>query len=235
MKKHLIKFISVVLICILMMLSLTSCGLLDNGEKNSDEEQKGTSDEGKKGQYYAVKTLFTYDDVMEALAIVRERREVAPVYTVSDMGDGYTVIYQFSVPNCRTVYPVDYDTYFTTKSNGDFLTCIFLEDQVCPGHRGYSLHGCNLIHAYKGDEDYETLINLNKSYASVWVKSSEEINVEEIEIVELLSYKLFYIDDGAFYLIKYCGETIMEVRSCVELDDDFFEALFNSIVTTRTK
>ena len=235
MKKHLIKFISVVLICILTVLSLTSCRLLENGEKYSDEEQKGTSDEEKKGQYYAVKTLFTYDDVMEALAIVRERREVAPVYTVSDMGDGYTVIYQFSVPNCRTVYPVDYDTYFTTKSNGDFLTCIFLEDQVCPGHRSYSLHGCNLIHAYKGDEDYETLINLKKLYASVWVKSSEEINVENIENVEFLRYTEVLTSDGAVYNVSYWGDKIMELTSCVELDDDFFEAFFNNIVTTMAE
>jgi RNA polymerase sporulation-specific sigma factor len=30
-------------------------------------------------------------------------------------------------------------------------------------------------------------------------------------------------------------KTIMELRSCVALDDDFFEAFFNNIVTTRTK
>lgn len=217
------------------MLSLTTCGLLENGEKNSDEEQKGTSDEEKKGQYYAVKTLFTYDDVMEALAIVRERREVAPVYTVSDMGDGYTVIYQFIVPHCRTVYPVDYDTYFTTKANGFFFTCIFLEDQTCPGHSSYAYHGFNGLHAYREDEDFDKLYHLNRAYASVRVRSFEGINVENIENVEFLRYTEVLTSDGAVYNVSYWGDKIMELTSCVELDDDFFEAFFNNIVTTMAE
>lgn len=37
------------------------------------------------------------------------------------------------------------------------------------------------------------------------------------------------------YHVFYGGNEIMQLWSCVELDDAFFEMLFKSIVTTRVK
>ena len=67
------------------------------------------------------------------------------------------------------------------------------------------------------------------------VRSFEGINVENIENVEFLRYTEVLTSDGAVYNVSYWGDKIMELTSCVELDDDFFEAFFNNIVTTMAE
>ena len=99
-------------------LSLFGCEYVNEWiEKNGvTENQQSNNTEKKNMYYYSVKTLYSYEDVMDALDIVRQRKEVKPTYTVTDMGENYTIFYQFWTPHNWTEYPIDYETYFTTKS-----------------------------------------------------------------------------------------------------------------------
>lgn len=239
MKKLLIRFISIVLICVLMTITMSSCGFWNdkseqiNKENNEPNINNTEAETQKKSYYYCVKTLFSYDEVMDALEIVRKKREVKSTYTVDDMGDDYTVFYQFRVDHCWTEYPIDYETYFTTKSRGRFYTYIFLENQSCPGHNNYAYHGSVSLMAYKEDEDYDKLVKCIKSNACILIEHSMMKEAVEIEDKSLLRYSETLNEDGAMYFISYNRETIFSLISCVKLDEAFFETFFDSIVTTK--
>ena len=114
------KIISLVLVLVITTLALSSC------EVRSPIFSLFSKERPENVGYYSVKTLYSYDEVMDALSIVRQRYDIDPVYTVRDMGEGYTVLYHFTQGHRWTEYPIDYETYFTTKSGGYFCTFIFL-------------------------------------------------------------------------------------------------------------
>ena len=180
--------------------------------------------------YYAVKTLFSFEDVMAGLQLTRERFEVDPVYTVDNMGEDYTVIYHFTEGHSYTKYPIDFETYFSTKSYGHFTTYIMINNQECPGC-GYN-GKCNKtgIFIYKGDENYERVMEYKESTCA-YVKISENENVIPIENINLLSYS--HRTNTRHYDVTYDGEKIMTLYSCVELNNEFFDRFFDSIVTTE--
>ncbi len=221
MKKHVFKTISAILALVLMTFALFSCDF--SLENNSDS--KG---------YYSVKTLFSYDDVINALKIVGKRQDVKPAYTVDDMGTGYTILYQFCVPHSWTEYPIDYENYFNTKSDGFFTTYIFVESKKCPMHENGAYHASNTLLAYKGDEDYDKIRHYKESYACVRIDNVTE-DVVEIEDISLLSYRETELGVERVYDINYGNKTIMKLLSCNDLDDTFFDIFFDNIVIAEVK
>ena len=249
MKKHLIKPISIVLVLVLSTLTMSSCGLVDyiesifgNETNNTENESKDTNSNKNDGlsngvrnensHYYSVKTLYSYKDVMDALEIVKERYNVKPTYTVDNMGENYTVFYHFWVGHCWTEYPIDYETYFTTKSFGSFNTYIFMENQKCPGHENPSEHAAHSFITYEEEEDYEKLNKYYKENACIWMTRISK-NVVEIEDRDLLTYRGGGETGLIYYSIYYENKEIMDLQSCVKLDEAFFDDFFNSLVTTR--
>ena len=222
MKKQITKIISVVLIFVISALVLSSCAYIDAYVKEHIIQPRP---ENK--MYGAVKALYSYEDVMDALAIVREKHEVSPRYTVDDMGEGYTVVYHFINPGRTVEYPIDYDTYFNEMSFGGFNTFIVLEDQECPGHTNTGDCPQNDLIVNKYDEDYEKITDL-RSHALVELKHNHNTFVE-IENRDLLSYKDI---GGNKYQIFYEDTNILELESFIELDEDFFELFFDRLVTT---
>ena len=248
MKKHLIKLISIVLVLVLSILTMSSCGFVDyidsmfgnntnNTQNGSNDTNSNKNDEISNGvrnensHYYSVKTLYSYKDVMDALEIVKERYDVAPTYTVDNMGDNYTVLYNFVVGHCWTEYPIDYETYFTTKSFGFFSTYIFMENRKCPGHEIPSEHAAHSFITYEEEEDYEKLIKYCKENACIRMTQITQ-NVVEIEDRDLLTYRGGEGTGLIYYHIYYENKGIIELQSCEKLDETFFDDFFNSLVTT---
>ena len=249
------RIISFILALLMFILSLSSCDLVediqhlinntggDNDKLNEDIRDPnpgGYNGELKENiHYHSVKTLFSYDDVMDALTIVRQRRNVEPTYTVKDMGEDYTIFYRFLVNNSWTEYPIDYDTYFNTKSDGYFTTYIFFENQGCSYEEHYPKH-TNSYFSYKEDEDDEIITIYRKENACITVSVPSDCSVQEIEWKMNLSYSVLYPEYfdqyGQFaYTIRHRGIIIMNLYSCVELDDAFFDLFFDSLVTTSVK
>ena len=224
MKKQITKIISVALVFVISALVLSSCAYIDAYVKEHIIQPRPENE-----MYGAVKALYSYEDVMDALAIVREKHEVSPRYTVDDMGEGYTIVYYFF--DYRTVkYPIDYDTYFNEMSFGKFITFIVLENQECPGHTNTGDCPQNDLSVNKYDEDYEKITDL-KSHALVKLMHNHDTFVK-IENRDLLSYKDI---GGNKYQIFYKDTNILELVSCVELGEEFFEVFFNSLVTTSVE
>ena len=95
MKRIIIKTLSLGLAVIFILLTLMSCDpTTDQGEQNGGNSNTNGGSSST-SHYYGVKTVYSYDEVMDALAIVRQRRTVKPTYTVKDMGEDYTIFYQF--------------------------------------------------------------------------------------------------------------------------------------------
>lgn len=183
--------------------------------------------------YGAVKVLYSYDEVMEALDIVRERQEVKPTYTVNDMGDTYTVLYYFIREGVWTEYPMDYETYFANISNGFFCTYIFLNEQACPGHGDNTNCLSAKLRVNKFDEDYKKIVKY-KSQACIRIyyePTTASHVIAEIEDASLLRYT----ESGNRYFIYYSDKEIMQLWSCIKLDDAFFDIFFDSVVTTSVK
>lgn len=244
MKNKAIKLVSSVLILVILSLTLTSCGIIDyfvemNNEQNNNIEEQPQ----KKRYYYGAKTLYSYDDVIAALSIVKQRYgKLEHRYTVKAMGEDYIVFYQFVKFHANMEYPTDYDTYFTTIAGSYFHTFIFFENKACPGHDSGNAadNPANNLYAYKEDTDYDKLIKYKKEKACVSMATLNYSNVVEIEDVSLLSYSSRkYGDSDYAYTIYYGGDEyskengIVNLVSCVELDDEFFEVFFNSLVTTK--
>ena len=210
---------------VILILSLSSCEFVErylgSHIQNRPENQ----------MYGAVKVLYSYDEVMSALDIVRERVDVKPCYTVDNMGDDYTVLYYFIREGLWTEYPIDYDDYFHSTSNGLFITYIFLNNTECPGHENHGICAQSSFSINKFDEDYEKLSKY-KSCAGVTLNANSVVT--KIEDVSLLSYGGHY-GDGGGYFIYYDGTKIFTLSSCIELDEVFFEVLFENIVTTSKK
>ena len=227
MKIQFIKIISIVLMLVMSFLSLTSCDYLIEHFVTERPENR---------HYGAVKTLYSYDDVMKALDIVRQRMDVEPRYTVDDMGEDYIIFYQFVNQGMWADYPIDYENYFTTMSNGYFLTYIFIKDQSCPGHEPQSDCIYSLLCRFKQDEDYNKLTEAG-SMACVCVFNNRTLShiIYEIEDTSLLSYRERKLSSGYEYFVYYDEEEIMDLYSCVMLDETFFEKFFDSIVTTRVE
>lgn len=235
MKGRIIKTISLCVAIILTLLTLFSC----NPPTNSEQENGGNNTNvGSTGtsHYIGVKTLYSYEDVMDALAIVRQRCEVEPTYTVKDMGEEYTIFYQFWKPHYNRPYPIDYDVYFTSQSYGLFFTYIFLENQTCSGetHPG-KVHAPGL-YAYKEDEDYEKLRQYKRNKACITINVARDCSVSAIGNLMNLSYSRDpYNNEQYGYSVCLRGKEIMYLESCIELDDAFFEVFFENIVTTRVR
>lgn len=219
MKKIISKLLCLVVLCSTLMLS--SCDFLSeliNGDNGNTES-------------FSVKTLYSYEDVMRGLSIVREKYEVEPRYTVDDMGEEYTVLYYFFTEN-KCEYPIDLETYFSEKSYGYFSTFILLNNQTCPGHENSGNCCKNDLYVYEGDDDYERLIGYKRS-SCAWVKILDMNNkFVKIENKNLLTYRE---QKGNYYFIYYNDNKIMELYSCVTLDDAFFDTFLDSIVTTEVK
>lgn len=233
---------TIAILILISMLVLSSCEYLPflSGDKNEGqnqntenqgETQQDTENEGETQEkmYYAVKTLYSYEDVMDALEIVRKKHNTRLSYTVKDMGEDYTVFYQFVTPNCLTSYPIDYETYFTTKTFGTFETVIFLENTPCTKHTPSRHIATNLLKAYKGDEDYEMIFKYVTEYASVWLKDTSKILIDVTDKSKL-TYASCALENRFEYYIFYDDNNILDLWSCVELDEAFFEVFFNSIV-----
>lgn len=236
MKRIIIKAIASLLVVVLTSLTLFSCGEQqnnnsNNGNNNNNNNYIGDGVTRDNIYYYSVKTLYSYDDVMDALAIVRQRYKANPTYTVKDMGDDYMIFYHFWVANRWTAYPIDYDTYFNTKSNGYFITYIYFENQSCDDSSHSGLHGSMAPEIYKEEEDYEKKMEYIKDNPCVRV--DECLNYYgEIEDPKYLSYQLLSSWRGGEYLIRYRGNEIFKIGSCIELDDEFFDKFFECLVTT---
>ena len=235
MKRTIIRTISLCVAIILTLLTLFSCNPTYSGEQNSGNNNTNGGSTGT-SHYYGVKTLYSYEDVMDALAIVRQRYDAKPTYTVKDMGEDYTIFYQFWKPHYNRPYPIDYDVYFTSQSSGNFYTYIFLEKQTCSGetHPG-KVHALGL-YAYEEDEDYEKLRQYKRNKACITIKVARDRSVLEIGHLMNLSYSRDPYNNELYgYTVCLRGSEIMYLESCVELDDAFFEVLFENIVTTRVK
>ena len=235
MKRRIIKTISLCVAIILTLLTLFSCNPptnaeQENGGNNTNVGSTGTS------HYIGVNTLYSYEDVMDALAIVRQRCKVEPTYTVKDMGEEYTIFYQFLKPHYNRPYPIDYDVYFTSESNGLFYTVIFFENQTCSSEDHLPKHSGDNLDAYKEDEDYEKLRQYMRNKACITINVDRDCSASEIGNLMSLSYSRDpYNNEQYGYSICLRGKEIMYLESCIELDDAFFEVLFENIVTTRVK
>ena len=219
------KIISLVLVLVITTLALSSC------EVRSPIFSLFSKERSENVGYYSVKTLYSYDEVMDALSIVRQRYDIDPVYTVRDMGEGYTVLYHFTQGHRWTEYPIDYETYFTTKSGGYFCTFIFLDGVDCLAYNHSTDHNYSRITVYKGDEDYDKIMEYNNSSTAcvVFINDVMMKKAVDIEDKSLLSYS----KSGATYYITYNDEKIIHLESCVDLDDTFFERFYDSLVTTK--
>lgn len=222
MKKQITKIISVVLIFVISALVLSSCAYIDAYVKEHIIQPRPENE-----MYGAFKMLYSYEETMDAIEIVRERVEVAPTYTVKDMGDEYTVLYQFSKNGIWTEYPIDYETYFGSVSTGHLSTYIIFNDLECPGHTNPGDCVGNFLRVNKYDEDYDRITGY-WYHAGVRVV---ELRYVEIEDKSLLSYQNY----GQLDTVYYDGVEIINLYSCVELDEDFFEVFFNSLVTTSVE
>lgn len=235
MKRTIIRTISLSVATILTLLTLFSCTPTYSGEQNSGNNNTNGGSTGT-SHYYGVKTLYSYEDVMDALAIVRQRRNVDPTYTVKDMGEDYTIFYQFLEPHYNRPYPIDYDVFFTSQSSGFFYTVIFFENQTCSSEDHLPKHSGSNLKAYKEDEDYGKLRKYMEEKACITIKVVRDCHVSEIGYIMNLSYsKDSYNDEQFSYIVRLRGSEIMYLNSCVELDDAFFELLFENIVTTSVK
>ena len=235
------RTIALTLAVMMLILSFSSCDIIEDTMEHHDVPNPGGYNGVLKENihYISAKTLFSYEYVMDALAIVRQRRDVDPTYTVKDMGEDYTVLYNFLVNNAWTEYPIDYDTYFNTKSNGHFTTYIFFENQGCSYEEHYPKHTYGYV-LYKEDEDYDIITKYMKENACITVIVERDCIVDEIEWVMNLSYSVFYPEYfdqyGQYaYTIRHRGIIIMNLYSCVELDDAFFDLFFENLVTTSVK
>ena len=232
MKKHIIKTVSCVLVFVLSLLTLSSCSIIESYIDSYIDAH--TSQRPENEMYGAVKVLYSYEEVMDALSIVRKRVEVNPVYTVYDMGENYTVLYYFFRDGKWAEYPLDYEDYFNNISTGKFLTFIFVNDMECPHHKDSSCNLKDLLRMNKFDENYESV---SQYYARACVliyltPTSPTYTISDIEDTSWLSYH--EIEGSTFvYYVYYCGEQIMELYSCVKLGDKFFSDFFDSIVTTE--
>ena len=239
MKKIIIKMLSLGISIILTLLTLFSCNqTVDPGEQNGGNNNTNNGPSGT-SHYYGVKTLYSYEDVMDALAIVRQRRTVKSTYTVKDMGEDYTVFYQFWEPHYNRPYPIDYDVFFTSQSRGRFNTVIYFENKTCSSEKHLGWHGADLLLAYEEDEDYHYLMNYKKEKACVEIRSYNEKAAVEIKNKDSLTVysggNVVDFDHYYKYYVYYNGNQIMQLWSCVELDDAFFNLLFENIVTTNVK
>ena len=230
MKKTITKSVGVLLILLTLLSTLTGC--YTPGENNNGQGDGNQGGNQGEYEYYALKALYSYNDVMDALSLVRNRYDVKPTYTVSDMGDDYTVVYQFFVGHCWTQYPIDYETFFTTKSTGFFNTYIFLNSETCALDEYHTKHVSSSIIVYRDDEDYDRIEGYKMSYPCVWLREITK-NVVDISDSSLLSYSSLGGREVKNYDIYYNGKFIIEMVSCVELDDAFFDSFFNSLVTTK--
>ena len=229
--KKLIAF--VLLLSVLVLSSCEYLPFLSNDEietpvPEGESQQNNENDDGKQKRYWGTKTLHSYDDLLDALSIVRQYHKPKHQYTVKDMGENYAVIYNFYEPHAWISYPIDYETYFTTVSDGDFSTFIFFENQSCPGHDSHSSCGSSWMYANRGEEDYEELLDYHNNHASVGLIN--KANPVEITDISELSYKGYDMCDYFSYDVMYSGKIIIELSSCIELDEAFFEAFFNSLV-----
>ena len=233
--KKLISALLAIILIISAVVSLSSCEILERMRPSTTNPGGYNGVITENMGYYSVKTLFSYDDVMNALSIVRQRQEVKPTYTVKDMGEDYTIFYRFHVDNLWTAYPIDYDTYFNTKSDGYFETYIFFENQECSSEKHYPNH-TNYYFSYEEDEDYDKITKYRQENACIRIEVQRDERYVEITRKELLGY---YELDGFsklhFYQVNYDGSDIISLVSCVELDDAFFDLFFDNLVTTSAK
>ena len=235
MKRTIIRTISLCVAIILTLLTLFSCNPTYSGEQNSGNNNTNGGSTGT-SHYYGVKTLYSYEDVMDALAIVRQRYDAKPTYTVKDMGEDYTIFYQFWEPHYNRPYPIDYDVFFTSQSSGDFNTVIFFENQTCSSEDHLPKHSGSNLNAYKEDEDYGKLRKYMDEKACITIKVARDRSVLEIGHLMNLSYSRDPYNNELYgYTVCLRGSEIMYLNSCVELDDAFFELLFENIVTTSVK
>ena len=223
------RIISILVLLSLTLSVLTGCGVVESifstNSSNTRDDSWG---------YYSVKAVRSYDEVMDALDIVKENHTVKPTYTVKDMGENYFIIYNFIVCGCWTQYPIDYETYFTTKSRGSFSTFIFMKNVNCPIKTENKKCGpSTFFEIYKEDENYEEIKGYLENYGCVAMTYVKE-NASKIEDRSLLKYSYVFSDDLKYVYGVYYGESqIMDLVSCVPLDESFFVTFFDSLVTTH--
>ena len=183
------------------------------------------------GEYYSVKTLFTYDDLVAATDILRENGKLQPTYTVNIDSDDFSVVYHFNSPNNRTTYPIDFETYFNTKANGTFYTCIIFNEACSLHHFGEAQHALSHLKVYNGDEDYDKIREL-MAREGVWIRTETAVEIEDPELISYTYYRSFTdTDTGAFhYTVRYGDTKIMELISCTELDDAFLSLIFENLI-----
>lgn len=209
-----IKTIIFLLSLFVLSACLYSCN--DNGEQQDSK-------------YYAIKALDSYEDLESAFELIKIKHSPEPVYTVTDdFGEGYEVVYYFNTPHCHTTYPVSFEEYFTDKTYGKFETLIFLEDTVCEDEMHETDHIASYIDWYKEDPDYDKYTQYIPCQ-TVWIHETKA--VETIEDISSMSYRL---DEHPghpykFYHVSYGETDILSLRSCVELDDGFFNKFYEHL------
>lgn len=190
--------------------------------------------EEKEKEYYAVKTLFSYNELNSALDIIRTYQSVKPTYTVDYLGDDVTVLYHFTTGHRWTEYPVDFETFFTTKTSGFFTTFIVFNDKPCNTHHyGENEHGTSSLKVYRGDEDYDKLMNL-KQLQGAKIRTSKAI---EIQDRSLINYRCVEYDDDynyhCVYYVYYDKTRIISIESCSALDEDFLCKIFDNLILVK--
>ena len=227
------KFIAILIL--ISTLTLSSCeyipslfGKYQDVKPEGETPQNTEISDEKEKEYWGTKTLHSYDELMNALSIVRQYHKPKHQYTVTSMGENYTVMYNFAVPQAWISYPIDYETYFTTVSDGSFMTFIFFENQPCPGHELNSRCSASRMYVNRGEEDRAELLDYKYNHASVCLL--EKASPVEITDISELSYEGYDMGDYFSYDVTYCGEWIIELQSCVELDKAFFNAFFRSLI-----
>ena len=232
MKKQIIKTVSCILVFVVSVLILSSCGIIESYIDSYIDAH--TNQRSENEMYGAVKVLYSYEEVMDALSIVRKRVEVDPVYTVYDMGENYTVLYYFIRDGRTTEYPLDYDDYFNSISNGNFTTFIFINDLECPSHQSYGNCARSMFRINKYDEDYERLVTHKKCAGAMIFNNN--YSFVEIEDPSFLYYKEFYDgENGVSYYVYYGDKEVFRLGSCIKLEEEFFDLLFENLVTTEAK
>ena len=188
-------------------------------------------DPQSEGEYYSVKTLFTYDELMAATDILRENGKLQPTYTVSIDSDDFSILYHFNSPHNPTTYPIDFETYFNTKANGTFYTCIVFNEACSLHSLGEVDHAMSRLNVYNGDEDYDKIRELMVR-EGVWIRTETVVEIEDPELISYTYYRSTSdTDTGAFhYTVRYGGTKIMELISCTELDEAFLKLIFENLV-----
>ena len=216
--KNTLKILAIILaILAVILLCYLSFRAGWNAREDSDEYES-----------FAVKTFYSYEDAVRVCGIAGLKNQ----YTVDYKGDDFDVFYQFVKYHCTTKYPIDYDAFvekISEKGLKGLSTYIFFDESFCSGHADSGHPYMSDLTIYKGDEDYDKLM---ENTVRPWLVLNSGVNAIEIEDKSLLSYTTYVNGDGRLFggTIYYDGTEIIVFFSCFEPDEALMETIFDCLV-----